>query len=78
MSNDFLSTYLYGFINLSLLPAKIDATTVNERTRKILDYASDSTSEDESPHGLDNTWPNHEMDNSDCESYDSEGEDPLR
>jgi KAT8 regulatory NSL complex subunit 2 len=55
----------------------LNANDVNNAGRNILDYASDSSSEDE-PTTLGNTWRGYEMDNSDNESIDSQAEDPLK
>ncbi|XP_061500966.1 uncharacterized protein LOC1277269 isoform X1 [Anopheles gambiae] len=58
----------------------VDVTTVNDAGRIILDYASDSSDEDEAlanpTYG--STWKAHEMDNSDNESVDSQSDDPLK
>lgn len=48
------------------------------RGRNILDYASDSSSDDETLMTLGNTWKCHEMENSDNESDDSTDEDVLK
>lgn len=59
---------------------EIDANEVNNRGRKILDYASDdedADSESDTPTTtFSNTWM-HEVDNSDDESIDSECDDDL-
>lgn len=55
----------------------MNANDINNSGRNILDYASDSSSEDE-PTTLGNTWRGYEMDNSDNESVDSEADDPLK
>ena len=61
-------------------PVDVDVTTVNDAGRIILDYASDSSDEDEAlanpTYG--STWKAHEMDNSDNESVDSQSDDPLK
>lgn len=51
---------------------------INNRGKNILDFASDSSSDDDA-HAttLANTWRSHELDNSDDESVDSD-EDPLK
>lgn len=49
---------------------------VNERSRKILDYASDSDPEDDST--ADANGLTYDLNNSDCESIDSDLEDPLK
>lgn len=45
--------------------------------RSILDYASDTSSDDEQPM-ITNLWRGVEMDNSDNESVDSQNEDHLK
>lgn len=55
----------------------VNAAEINNRGRSILDYASDSSSEDENT-TLGNTWRGYEMDNSDNESIDSQDEDYLK
>lgn len=50
---------------------EINAAEINNRGKIILDYASDSSSEEEPAITLSNTWRNHELDNSDDESVDS-------
>uniref|UniRef100_A0A182QD86 KAT8 regulatory NSL complex subunit 2 n=1 Tax=Anopheles farauti TaxID=69004 RepID=A0A182QD86_9DIPT len=60
----------------------VDVTAINDSGRIVLDYASDSSSDDESPvhhpptYG--SSWKGHEMDNSDNESVDSQSDDPLK
>uniref|UniRef100_A0A182Y1E1 KAT8 regulatory NSL complex subunit 2 n=1 Tax=Anopheles stephensi TaxID=30069 RepID=A0A182Y1E1_ANOST len=58
----------------------VDVTAINDTGRIVLDYASDSSDDDE---GLlhptyGSSWKAHEMDNSDNESVDSQGDDPLK
>ncbi|KAH8382889.1 hypothetical protein KR009_005715 [Drosophila setifemur] len=48
------------------------------KRRRILDYASDSSSNDEDPPCLKNTAPDIEFYESDYESIDSEDDDPLK
>lgn len=60
-----------------LFLAEIDAATRNAMGRKILDYASDSSSDVETP-TVSNTWRGQDLDNSDNESIDSQNEDPLK
>ncbi|GAB0099882.1 KAT8 regulatory NSL complex subunit 2 [Sergentomyia squamirostris] len=55
----------------------INSHQINERGRKILDYASDSSTDDDMP-TISNTWKGYEMDNSDNESVDSQNEDLLK
>lgn len=55
----------------------IDVTSINDSARVVLDYASDSSSEDEVT-TVGNTWRGYEMDNSDNESVDSQNEDLLK
>ncbi|XP_055700719.1 KAT8 regulatory NSL complex subunit 2 isoform X2 [Phlebotomus papatasi] len=56
---------------------EINSQEINERGRKILDYASDSSTDDDMP-TISNTWRGYEMDNSDNESVDSQNEDLLK
>lgn len=56
----------------------INAFEVNNRGKTILDYASDSSSDEDTPTTLVNTWRSHELDNSDDESVDSSDEDLLK
>lgn len=56
---------------------EINAAEVNNRGKNILDFASDSSSDEETPE-LANTWRSHELDNSDDESVDSADEDLLK
>lgn len=58
-------------------PFEINATAINVNGRKILDYASDSSSDAETP-TLSNTWRGQDLDNSDNESVDSQYEDLLK
>lgn len=56
----------------------IETVEINNRGKNILDYASDSSSDnDDFTTTLANTWRSHELDNSDNESVDSD-EDPLK
>lgn len=55
----------------------INAATINTSGRKILDYASDSSSDMETA-TLNNTWRGQDLDNSDNESVDSQNEDLLK
>uniref|UniRef100_A0A182KHI0 KAT8 regulatory NSL complex subunit 2 n=1 Tax=Anopheles christyi TaxID=43041 RepID=A0A182KHI0_9DIPT len=58
----------------------VDVTAINDSGRIVLDYASDSSDEDEAilnpTYG--SSWKAHEMDNSDNESVDSQSDDPLK
>ncbi|XP_050073011.1 KAT8 regulatory NSL complex subunit 2 [Anopheles maculipalpis] len=58
----------------------VDVTAINDTGRTVLDYASDSSDDDElmlhPTYG--SSWKAHEMDNSDNESVDSQGDDPLK
>ncbi|XP_053674773.1 uncharacterized protein LOC128725079 [Anopheles nili] len=58
----------------------VDVTAVNDSGRVVLDYASDSSSDDEPVYHptYGTSWKGHEMDNSDNESVDSQGDDPLK
>lgn len=55
----------------------INAAAINASGRKILDYASDSSSDVETP-TVSNTWRGQDLDNSDNESIDSQSEDLLK
>ncbi|XP_055620913.1 KAT8 regulatory NSL complex subunit 2 [Toxorhynchites rutilus septentrionalis] len=55
----------------------IDVAAINDSTRVVLDYASDSSSDDETT-TVGNTWRGYDMDNSDNESVDSQNEDLLK
>lgn len=56
----------------------ISSAEVNNRGKNILDYASESSSDEDMPTTLGNTWKGHELDNSDDESVDSSDEDLLK
>lgn len=55
----------------------VNASEVNNRGKNILDFASESSSDEDSPTTLVNTWRSHELDHSDDESVDSD-EDLLK
>lgn len=55
----------------------MNVDSVNNKSRDVLNYASDSSSEEEIT-TLGNTWRGTEMDNSDDESIDSQAEDYLK
>ncbi|EAT43746.1 AAEL004832-PA [Aedes aegypti] len=55
----------------------IDVPTINDSARVVLDYASDSST-DEDATLVGNTWRGYDMDNSDNESVDSQNEDLLK
>lgn len=55
----------------------LNAAALNANGRKILDYASDSSSDTETP-TLSNTWRGQDIENSDNESIDSQNEDLLK
>ncbi|XP_039434141.1 KAT8 regulatory NSL complex subunit 2 [Culex pipiens pallens] len=55
----------------------IDVGAINDAGRVVLDYASDSSSDEEAV-TVGNTWRGYEMDNSDNESVDSQTEDLLK
>nr|XP_029735167.1 KAT8 regulatory NSL complex subunit 2-like isoform X1 [Aedes albopictus] len=55
----------------------IDVATINDSARVVLDYASDSST-DEDAALVGNTWRGYDMDNSDNESVDSQNEDLLK
>lgn len=55
----------------------MNVATINTNGRKILDYASDSSSDQETA-TLSNTWRGQDLDNSDNESIDSQNEDFLK
>ncbi|XP_053663716.1 KAT8 regulatory NSL complex subunit 2-like [Anopheles marshallii] len=58
----------------------VDVTAINDSGRIVLDYASDSSDDDAAilhpTYG--SSWKAQEMDNSDNESVDSQGGDPLK
>ena len=54
----------------------INALKVNQRSRKSLDYASDSDPEEECT--TETESHTFDLNNSDCESIDSDLEDPLK
>lgn len=56
----------------------LKAVEFNNRGKNILDFASDSSSDEDTPTTLTNTWRAHELDNSDDESVDSSEEDLLK
>lgn len=56
----------------------LNAVEFNNRGKNILDYASDSSTDDETLTTMNNTWKCHDMDNSDDESDDSSDEDVLK
>lgn len=55
----------------------INATIKNSNGRRVLDYASDSSSDPDVP-TVNNTWRGQDLDNSDNESIDSQNEDLLK
>ncbi|XP_065087895.1 KAT8 regulatory NSL complex subunit 2 isoform X2 [Ochlerotatus camptorhynchus] len=55
----------------------IDVATINDSARVVLDYASDSSTDDEATL-VGNTWRGYDVDNSDNESVDSQNEDLLK
>lgn len=55
----------------------IDVAAINDSARVVLDYASDSSSDEEATL-VGNTWRGYDMDNSDNESVDSQNEDLLK
>lgn len=75
MSTLFIRSSLV-LIPFFLFPAEILAAKVNERSRKILDYASDSEPDEDASNPT--AWPTDDLYNSDCESIDSDLEDPLK
>ncbi|XP_058121882.1 KAT8 regulatory NSL complex subunit 2 [Anopheles ziemanni] len=58
----------------------VDVTAINDSGRIVLDYASDSSSEDEETQQptYGTSWRGQDMDNSDNESVDSQCDDPLK
>lgn len=54
----------------------VDSVAINDAGRKILDYASDTSSDDDIT-TVANTWKGFDMDNSDYESIDSD-DDTLK
>ena len=65
-------------MNFSIKFLTFLAMEINNRGKNILDYASDSSSEEDTVTTLANTWRAHELDNSDDESVDSSNEDLLK
>lgn len=57
---------------------EIVALDVNNRGKNILDFASESSSDEDTPTTLSNTWRCYELDHSDVESVDSTEEDVLK
>lgn len=55
----------------------IDVAAINDSARVVLDYASDSSTDEEATL-VGNTWRGYDMDNSDNESVDSQNEDLLK
>lgn len=55
----------------------IDSVVKRDTGRHILDYASDSST-DEDEASINNTWKPYDIDCSDNESVDSQGEDLLK
>lgn len=62
---------------LVLISVDIDVAAINDSARVVLDYASDSSSDEEATL-VGNTWRGYDMDNSDNESVDSQNEDLLK
>lgn len=56
----------------------VNSVEVNNRGKNILDFASESSSDEDMPTTLVNTWRGYELDNSDDESVDSSDEDLLK
>ncbi|KFB53311.1 AGAP006680-PA-like protein [Anopheles sinensis] len=58
----------------------VDVAAINDSGRIVLDYASDSSSEDEETQQptYGSSWRGQDMDNSDNESVDSQCDDPLK
>lgn len=56
----------------------INSVEMNNKGKNILDFASDSSSDEDMPTTLANTWNGYELDNSDDESVDSSDEDLLK
>lgn len=74
---DVVSPNVDPFINF-VHTADFDYLTKHDSSkRRLLDYASDSSSDDEIP-TLSSTWKSQEWDNSDNESVDSQNEDLLK
>lgn len=64
--------------NLTVDPfVDIDCASINDRGKKILEYASDSSSDYEMS-TVGNSWKGYDMENSDNESVDSQNEDLLK
>lgn len=60
-----------------MLTVDVDGDHYNEQGRNILDYASDSSSDDEMVN-VTNILDGHDMDNSDNDSVDSQNDDILK
>lgn len=60
-----------------LFTVDVDGDHYNEQGRNILDYASDSSSDDEMVN-VTNILDGHDMDNSDNDSVDSQNDDILK
>lgn len=74
---DVVSPNVEPFINYVHVADFDNLIKSGTRRKRILDYASDSTSDEDAP-TLSNTWKGHEWDNSDNESDDSQNEDLLK
>lgn len=57
---------------------EINSSEINNRGKNILDFASDSSSDEDALTTLANAWNPHELDHSDDESVDSSDEDLLK
>lgn len=57
---------------------EINSSDINNRGKNILDFASDSSSDEDALTTLANAWNPHELDHSDDESVDSSDEDLLK
>lgn len=68
---------LFNFIGYDCSTVDIESVLKNDTKLHILDYASDSSSDDDMP-TISNTWKGADMDGSDNESVDSINDDVLK
>lgn len=76
---EFLVLIDFPFISLLRIISTVDIESVlkNDTKLHILDYASDTSSDDDMP-TVSNTWKGADMDGSDNESVDSLNDDVLK
>ncbi|XP_030369977.1 KAT8 regulatory NSL complex subunit 2 isoform X2 [Scaptodrosophila lebanonensis] len=75
---DVVSPHVTPFVNQDYLNNIGHVVTSVRKRRRILDYASDSSSNDDDPPCLRNTAKDLELNETDYESADSEEDDPLK